>query len=59
MRTSRARFKYYFYFTRSIEDTAKLDALAKDLSDGPLLIFLVNVRKINTGNVLEAYTMVW
>ena len=36
MRTSRARFKYALRFTGSIEDTARADALAKDLADGTI-----------------------
>ena len=32
MRTSRAKFKYAFRFTRSIEDTARADSLAKEQS---------------------------
>ena len=36
MRSSRARFKYALCFTRSIEDTARADSLAKDLADGTM-----------------------
>ena len=46
MRTSRARFKYALRFTRNIEDTARADSLAKDLSDGTIAGFWDNVRKL-------------
>ena len=50
MRTSRARFKYALRFTRNIEDTARADSLAKDLSVGTIDGFWDNVRRLNSGN---------
>ena len=57
MRTSRARFKYVLRFTRSIEDTARADSLAKDLADGTIDDFWGNVRKMNSGNAIQANTI--
>ena len=57
MRTSRARFKHAFCFTRSFEDTARADSLAKDLYSGTIDHFWGNVRKINSGNVFQANTI--
>ena len=57
MRTSRARFKYALCFTRSIEDTARTDSLAKDLADGTIDDFWGNVRKMNSGNAIQANTI--
>ena len=57
MRTSRARFKYALRFTRSIEDTARADSLAKDLSGGTIDDFWGNVRKINSGNAIQSNTI--
>ena len=54
MRTSRARFKYALRFTRSIEDTARADSLAKDLSGGTIDDYWSNVRKMNSGNAIQA-----
>ena len=57
MRSSRARFKYAFRFTRSIEDTARADSLAKNLADGTIDDFWGNVRKMNFGNAIQANTI--
>ena len=57
MRTSRARFKYALRFTRNIEDTARADSLAKDLSVGAIDGFWDNVRKLNSGNTFQANTI--
>ena len=57
MRTSRARFKYALRFTRSIEDSARADSLAKDLADGTIDDFWGNVRKMNSGNAIQADTI--
>ena len=57
MRTSRARFKYVLRFTRNIEDTARAESLAKDLSDGTIDGFWDNVRKLNSGNSFQANTI--
>ena len=53
MRTSRARFKYALRFTRSIEDTARADSLAKDPADGTIDDFRGNVRKMNSSKYLD------
>ena len=57
MRSSRARFKYALRFTRCIEDTARADSLAKDLADGTIDDFWGNVRKMNSGNAIQADTI--
>ena len=57
MRTSRARFKYALRFTRNIEDTARADSLAKDLSVGTIDGFWDNVRKLNSGNTFQTNTI--
>ena len=57
MRTSRARFKYALRFTRNIEDTARADSLAKDLSVRTIDGFWDNVRKLNSGNTFQANTI--
>ena len=57
MRASRARFKYARRFIRIIEDTPRADSLAKDLSDGTIDNFWGNVRKINSGNAIQANTI--
>ena len=57
MRTSRARFKYALRFTRNIEDTARADYLAKDLSDGTIDDFWDNVQKVNSGNSFQVNTI--
>ena len=57
MRSSRGRFKYALRFTRSIEDTARADSLAKDLSGGAIDDFWGNVRKINSGNAIQTNTI--
>ena len=57
MRTSRARFKYALRFTRNIEDTARSDSSAKDLSDGTIDGFWDNVRKLNSGNSFQVNTI--
>ena len=44
-------------FTRSIEDTARSDSLAKDLADGTIDDFWGNVRNINSGNYIESNTI--
>ena len=54
---SRVRFKYALRFTRNIEDTARADCLAKDLSDGTIDGFWDNVRKLNSGNSFQANTI--
>ena len=51
MRTGRARFKYALRLTRNIENTARADSLAKDLSDCVIDGFWDNVRKLNSGNI--------
>ena len=57
MRSSRAKFKYAHRFTRNIEDTARVDSLAKDLSDGTIDYFGAKVKKLNSGNIIQAYTI--
>ena len=57
MRTSRVRFKYALCFTRNIEDTARVDSLAKDLSDDTIDGFWDNVRKLNSGIFFHANTI--
>ena len=49
MRSSKARFKYALRFTRSIEDTARADGTIDDFWD--------NVRKMNSGNAIQANTV--
>ena len=44
-------------FTRSIEDTARVDSLAKDLADSTIDDFCSNVRKMNSGNANQANTI--
>ena len=39
MRSSRAHFKYALKFAKRIEDTAKADALAKDLGAKNMMTF--------------------
>ena len=46
MRVSRARFKYALKYTKHIEDSARADALAKDLGDNDD-DFWKGVRKLN------------
>ena len=57
MLSSRARFKYALRFTRIIEDTSRADSLAKVLSDGTIDDFWANVRKLNSGNIIQSYTI--
>ena len=57
MRSSRARFKYALRFTKKIKDTARADSLAKDLSDGTVDDFWATVRKLNSGNTIQANTI--
>ena len=57
MRSSRTMFKYALCFTRSIEDTDRADSLAKDLADGTIDDFWSNVRKVNSGNAIQANTI--
>ena len=57
MLSSRARFKYALRFTRNIEDTSRADSLAKVLSDGTIDDFWANVRKLNSGNIIQSYTI--
>ena len=57
MRSNRARFKYAVRFTRGIEDTARADSLAMDLADGTIVDFWGNVRKMNSGNAIQANTI--
>ena len=57
MSSSRARFKYSLRFTRIIEGTARADSLAKDLVDGTIDDFWGNVRKMNSGNGIQANTI--
>ena len=47
MRSSRAHFKYALKFAKRIEDTAKADALAKDLGVQKHDDFWKSVSKIN------------
>ena len=47
MRSSRAHFKYALKFAKRIEDTAKADALAKDLGGQKHDDFWKSVSKIN------------
>ena len=54
MRTSRVRFKYALRFTKTIEDTARTELLAKDLSDGTIDDSWGNVRKMNSRNAIQA-----
>ena len=49
MRSNKARFKYALRFTRSIEDTARADGTIDD--------FWGNVRKMNSGNAIQANTV--
>ena len=46
-RVSRARFKYALRYTKHIEDTARADALAKDLCDNDHDDFWKGVMKLN------------
>ena len=54
MRVSRARFKYALRYTKYIEDTARADALAKDLCDNDHDDFWKGVRKLNQCNNIQA-----
>ena len=58
MRYSRAMFKYALRFTRNIEDTARADSLAKDLSDGTIDGFWANVEILNSSiaNTIEGFS---
>ena len=57
MRIARTRFKYALRFTRNIEDTARADTLAKELSVGTINGFWDNVRKLNSGNSFQVNTI--
>ena len=53
MRISRARFKYALRYTKHIEDTARADALAKDLCDNDHDDFWKGVNKLNQCNNIQ------
>ena len=53
MRSSRAHFKYALKFTIRIEDTAKADALAKDLGGQKHDDFWKSVSKIKQNSQLQ------
>ena len=57
MRSSRAHFKYALKFAKRIEDTAKADALAKDLGGQKHDDFWKSVSKINQNSQLHATTI--
>ena len=57
MRSSRAHFKYALKFAKRIEDTAKTDALAKDLGGQKHDDFWKSVSKINQNSQLHATTI--
>ena len=54
MRVSRAGFKYVLRYTKHIEDTARADALVKDLCDNDHDDFWKGVRKLNHCNNIQA-----
>ena len=57
MRSSRAHFNYALKFAKRIEDTAKADALAKDLGGQKHDNFWKSVSKINQNGQLHATTI--
>ena len=57
MRSSRAHFKYALKFAKRIEDTAKADALAKDLWVQKHDDFWKSVSKINQNSQLHTTTI--
>ena len=54
MHVSRARFKYALRYSKHIEDTARADALAKDLCDNDHDDFWKGVKKLNQCNNIQA-----
>ena len=56
MRSSRAQFKYALKYAKRIEETAKADALAKDLVGQKFDEFWKSVNKINQSSQLHTTT---
>ena len=55
MRKTRAHFKYAFRFARKqLKETAKVDALARDLSDKEVDNFWKVVHKMNSNGTVQA-----
>ena len=54
MRTSKAHFKYALRFAKNQEETAKADALARDLIDKYVDNFLKTVYEVNTSSNIQA-----
>ena len=54
MHVSRARFNYALRYTKLIEDTARADALARDLFDNDNDDFWKGVMKLNQCNSIQA-----
>ena len=54
MRVSIARFKYALRYTKHIEDTARADALAKDLCNNDYDDVWKGVKKLNQCNNIQA-----
>ena len=54
MRKTRAHFKYALRFAKKQEETAKTDALARDLCDKDVDSFWKTVYKINSNNTVQA-----
>ena len=54
MRKTRAHFKYALRFARQQEETAKADALARDLSDKNVDNFWKTVHKMNSNSTVQA-----
>ena len=57
MRSSRAQFKYALEYAKRIEETAKADALAKDLGGQKFDEFWKSVNKINQSSQLHTTTI--
>ena len=57
MRSSRAQFKYALKYAKRIEETAKADALAKDLGGQRFDEFWKSVNKINQSSQLHTTTI--
>ena len=57
MRSSRAHFKYALKFAKRIKDTAKADAVAKDLGGQKHDDFWKSVSKMNQNSQLHATTI--
>ena len=57
MRSSRAQFKYALKYAKRIEETAKADALAKDLGGQKFDEFWKSVNKINQSSQLHTTTI--